>query len=195
MVHGQPGPSTRPLISSVMTIVSPVYDLLDEYPALVMVMNGPVSRQLNTSPLTRPSIDAIGPPSGPCTSPRTFPPFCWRTHRIVRSIRDPSTRNGPGWPPLPSPPPPTPPAASRATACAATRCRSRSSASRVEGRICSGVWPAESSPTLTGFPERAQRVIAESGCWLSLAYHLPGDYSNNAIPLAFRKLMPWHGFC
>ena len=69
------------------TLPEGALDLLDEYPALVMVMNGPVSRQLNTSPLTRPSIDAIGPPSGPCTSPRTFPPFCWSTHRIVRSIR------------------------------------------------------------------------------------------------------------
>src|SRR5262249_55530307 len=60
------------------------------------------SRQLNTSPLTRPSIDPIGAPSDPCTSPRTFAPFCWSTHRIVRSIRNTSTRNCPSHVPVTS---------------------------------------------------------------------------------------------
>src|SRR5262249_7061259 len=79
-VHGQFGPSARPLISSRVTVAAPRYDAPGAHRK-----NGPVSCQVSTSPLTRPSIKAIGAPSGPWASPLTLPPCCRSTQRVVRS--------------------------------------------------------------------------------------------------------------
>src|SRR5215470_412311 len=100
-VHGQPSPSARPLSSSVLTVASPRYVLLDGFPT-VNFTNGPVRFQLNTSPLTRPSTDPIDSPSGPRTSPFTFPPFCCSTHRIGRPIGPILKRNDPSHVPVTS---------------------------------------------------------------------------------------------
>src|SRR5262249_469411 len=68
-VQGQPRPLARPLISSIATVASPLYDRPPAYMPLWFSLN------LNESPLIRPSIDPNGAPSSPCTSPLTFPPF------------------------------------------------------------------------------------------------------------------------
>jgi hypothetical protein len=83
-VHGQERPTARPFSSSRVIVASPRYDWFGGVPC-GLVKNAPVTCQLNTSPLTTPSIDAKAAPSGPCTFPLTFDPFCKSTHRVVRS--------------------------------------------------------------------------------------------------------------
>src|SRR5262249_48631201 len=100
-VHGQEGPSARPHSSSLLTVTSPRYVPDQSLPGL----SAPVGCQLTTSPLTMPSIDPTDAPSGPCTAPLTFEPFCLSTHRVVRSepiITVGEARNDPSHVPVTS---------------------------------------------------------------------------------------------